>query len=277
MNIAQRSVQVLKKNDIPVIQGNINCEETLKSIYKQYPFEAVMHFAAFIEAGESVKDPKKYFINNVDNFSQLLKNIKANCSIKCFIFSSSAAVYGEHSSSIKEDYDKKPINPYGETKLKGEELLQKFAEDQKISAIALRYFNAAGCIEDGSLGEDHEPETHLIPKLIEFILKGKPVRVFGNDYPTRDGTCIRDYIHVNDLADGHLKALESVYNNSKKDNKSFEAFNLGSGNGFSILEVISELKKVVKEKVEIVYEGRRERDPPYLVANTDKAEKSLNW
>lgn len=274
-NINQHSTKILENQfNIQVFEGNINDEKILKMIYSKYPFKSVMHFAAFIEAGESVLNPEKYYKNNVENFRIFLDAV-CEFNLKNFIFSSSAAVYGgHHTKSIEEDDSKIPINPYGETKLKGEELLKQYSDKYNFNGICLRYFNASGNREDCLLGEDHEPETHLIPKLITNVLNGKSVSVFGNDYDTFDKTCIRDYIHINDLADGHLKAL--LYSNGKE--KLFDYFNLGSGNGFSILEVISALEKVLNiEKITINYENRREGDPATLVACSKKAEKILKW
>ena len=281
-NIKQNSSKVLIENGIEIFEGNINDKEILRKIQEKHKIIAVMQFAAYIEAGESVTNPKKYFENNVNNFEKFLEGIRELKTVKNIIYSSSAAVYGVHTTSIKEDFDKKPVNPYGETKLQGEKILEKFSLENEVKSIALRYFNAAGCIENGVIGEEHEPETHLIPRLIQNILNDKPVSVFGNDYPTKDGTCVRDYIHVLDLADGHLKALELISNSIEKS--SFDYFNLGSGKGYSILEVIENLQLVINEneknelknyKIQINYEGRREGDPAFLVASTEKAEKVL--
>ena len=273
LDIEKRSKKVLEQYEIPLFKGDISNKEVINEIHKKYPFKLVMHFAAFIEAGESVTNPKKYHDNNVKNFDILLDAIKP-LGVENFIFSSSAAVYGTHESAIEEDAAKKPESPYGDTKLKGEILLEKFAKENGIKATSLRYFNASGAHEEGLLGEDHEPETHLIPRIIKAIQKKEPVRIFGSDYPTKDGTCVRDYIHVSDLASGHLKALEYTI---KKTEPGHEAFNLGSGKGFSILEVIKALESVLGREIEKTLQERRPGDPAFLVAAVNRANEKLNW
>lgn len=270
---SKKSTKVLEGFGIPVFKGDISDPEVIQEIHKKYPFKLVMHFAAFIEAGESVTNPEKYHNNNVKKFEILLETLKP-LGIENFIFSSSAAVYGTHETSIDEDAPKKPESPYGETKLKGEILLEKFAKENGIKATSLRYFNAAGAHEEGLLGEDHEPETHLIPRVIKAIQNKESVKIFGSDYPTKDGTCVRDYIHVIDLAAGHLKALEYTI---KRTEPGHEAFNLGSGKGFSILEVIKALETVLGREIEKTFQERRAGDPALLVATVTKAKEVLGW
>jgi len=269
----KKSTKVLEAAGIPVFKGNIADPEVVNEIHKKFPFKFVMHFAAFIEAGESVNNPEKYHENNVKNFETLLNTVKP-LGISAFVFSSSAAVYGTHEKPIDEEASKNPVSPYGETKLNGEILLEKFAKENGIKATSLRYFNASGANEEGLLGEDHEPESHLIPRIIKAIQNKQPVQIFGSDYPTKDGTCIRDYIHVVDLADGHLKALEYTV---KKTEPGHEAFNLGTGSGYSILEVIKALEGVIGSQIEKNFKDRRPGDPALLVATVKKAKEVLGW
>ena len=273
MDPDRKSKKVLEELGIPIYKGNIADREVIQEIHKKHPFKHIMHFAAFIEAGESVTNPAKYFENNVKKFVVMLETLK-DLGIEHFIFSSSAAVYGTHETAIEEDASKNPVNPYGETKWQCEEILEKFSKENGIRATSLRYFNASGAPEDGVLGEDHDPETHLIPRLIKLIQKKEPVQIFGSDYSTKDGTCVRDYIHVNDLASGHLKALEYTI---KRAEPGHEAFNLGSGKGYSILEVIKALEGVLGREVEKKYQERRAGDPAFLVASAKKAKDLLGW
>jgi UDP-glucose 4-epimerase len=256
-----------------LVVADLEDEEKLNSIVESFKPEAVMHFAAFIEVAESVKDPFKYYKNNTTNTLNLLKAMVKN-GVKNFIFSSTAAVYGNPKNiPIKEDEPIKPINPYGQSKAFVEKILEDFSQSYGLRYVSLRYFNAAGADESGLIGESHDPETHLIP-LILRTAKGEreAVKIFGTDYPTPDGTCIRDYIHVNDLADVHLLALDYLLSGGKS-----EVFNCGYGFGFSVKEVVETAKKVTGENFKVEEASRRPGDPAILVADSTKLKKTLNW
>jgi UDP-glucose-4-epimerase GalE len=235
--------------------------------------DAVMHFAAHAYVGESVDNPRKYFDNNVIAALGLL-NAVTDAQVPYFIFSSSCAIYGDRSENpITENAPRNPINPYGASKLAFEHALEAYSRAYGLRFVSLRYFNAAGADESGVIGELHEPETHLIPCILEtaFGLRDS-VDIYGNDYPTPDGTCIRDYIHVNDLADAHLKALEYLGRSGESI-----ALNLGTGKGHSILQVISMVEEVTGLPVKRRFCSRRPGDPPILVADASQAEKTLQW
>ncbi len=236
--------------------------------------EGVIHFAAYIEVGESVKDPQKYFLNNVVGSINLLQLMLKN-KVEKIVFSSSAAVYGEPEKiPISEDHPQNPTNPYGETKLMVEKILRWYASSYKIKAVSLRYFNASGASLDGNLGQDYPIPTHLITRACEAALgKRKDFQIFGNDYPTFDGTCIRDYIHVLDLAEAHVAALKFL---EKKEN-GFWAYNVGTGKGYSVLEVVNMVKKISGVSFPCPFGPRREGDPAKLVASPQKIKKELNW
>ena len=232
-----------------------------------------MHFCAYIEVGESVIDPQKYYINNVSNTITLLKVMLKN-NVKKFIFSSTAAVYGmPERIPIKEDDPKNPINPYGRSKWMVEQILEDYDKSYGLKSIRFRYFNAAGADEDAEIGEAHNPETHLIPLILDAALGVREdIKIFGTDYDTKDGTCIRDFIHVNDLADAHIKGLEYLLDGGETG-----YFNLGSGEGYSVREVIETVKRVTKKDFKVVETDRRPGDPPYLIADSEKARSKLNW
>ncbi len=231
-----------------------------------------MHFAADSLVGESVQNPVKYFNNNVRNSLQLIETM-VECNVHKIVFSSSAAVYGEPQSiPIGEDHPCLPTNPYGETKWIFEKALQAFHDRGKLNFISLRYFNAAGADPEGKVGEDHFPETHLIPLVIKAALDGISVPVFGTDYPTPDGTCIRDYIHVTDLAHAHILALKKL-----DQEKVSGIYNLGNGNGFSVREVIETVRKISGREVASVDSSRRPGDPARLVASSKKIRAELGW
>jgi len=234
---------------------------------------AIMHFAAHAYVGESVANPRKYFRNNVEGGLSLL-NAALEAGVKKVIFSSTCAVYGEPAKvPIEENIPRQPVNPYGVSKLFFEQALEAYDRAYGFRYASLRYFNAAGADESGEIGELHDPETHLIPLALAAAAgKGPELQVFGSDYPTADGTCIRDYIHVNDLAGAHVKALERLDAGSE----SF-AVNLGTGSGASVREVISGVEKVTGKKVPHKIVARRAGDPPALVANPAKAEALLQW
>ena len=231
-----------------------------------------MHFAARLDVGESVRDPALYYRNNVSGTVSLLAAMAAE-GVRHLIFSSTCAVYGEpERTPIDERHPANPINVYGETKLAVERALPHFERAYGLRAICLRYFNAAGADLDGVLGEDHDPEIHLIPRAIEAARGGRPLAVFGADYPTPDGTCQRDYVHVSDLADAHVAALAAL-----EAGKASAAYNLGSGRPFSVLEVISSVERVSGRPVPRLVSERRPGDPAVLFASNDRARVELAW
>jgi len=232
-----------------------------------------MHFAASSLVGESVENPLKYYRNNVSAFVNLLDSM-IEAKVKRLIFSSTAAVFGEPAETpLKEESLKRPTNPYGRSKWMIEQMLQDADAAYGIKHVILRYFNAAGAHSSGELGEDHDPETHLIPNLMRAILgRGKALTVFGTDYPTPDGTCVRDYIHVEDLCEAHRLALKWLMKGKKSG-----VFNLGTGTGYSIREIIREAESIAGKKVPVKYGPRRPGDPSILVATSEKAKKIIGW
>ncbi len=257
-----------------LIEGDLLTRAEVDRTLNEDQFTAIMHFSAKSLVGESMQHPELYYRNNVIGTLNLLEAM-AKHGVKYFIFSSSAAVYGVPGySPIDEAHPTVPINPYGRTKLMIETMLQDFASAYGIKSVSLRYFNAAGADTDAVIGELHEPETHLIPNVLLSILHGSayPLKVFGDDYQTPDGTCIRDYIHVVDLCGAHIKALNYLMEDGKSD-----IFNLGNGNGFSVLEVIKSAQKVTNSDIEYSVVQRRPGDPPTLVASSVKAKRLLGW
>jgi UDP-glucose 4-epimerase len=244
----------------------------LNSLFVKHQPDAVMHFSAYSLVGESVSDPYKYYHNNVSGTLSLLKIMVDNNCLK-FIFSSSAAIFGNPVyTPIDEDHPKQPINPYGKSKLMVEEILKDFDSAYGLKYISFRYFNAAGHDPDRELSERHNPETHLLPIIMQAANgQRESVRIFGTDYDTSDGTCVRDYIHVNDLANAHLKGLNYL---NKSESQS-EEFNLGNGNGFSVREVIQKVKEITNKDFKVVEEGRRDGDPSTLIANDARAKQVL--
>jgi len=234
--------------------------------------DSVVHFAAFASVPESVAHPHKYYHNNLLNSLQLLERVRRH-DIKKFVFSSTCATYGNpESTPLTEDHAQKPVNPYGSSKLAFEQMLKDYAAAYGIGAVALRYFNASGAAIDGSLGEDHTPETHLIPLVLQVPLGQRShIDIFGTDYPTPDGTAIRDYIHVEDLATAHVLALE------KMKPGEFTAYNVGTGTGNSVKEVIAACEAVTGKKIAQKVAPRRAGDPPILVASSAKIQKELGW
>ncbi|AAM25106.1 UDP-glucose 4-epimerase [Caldanaerobacter subterraneus subsp. tengcongensis MB4] len=253
--------------------GDLRDEDFLDKVFSENDIEAVMHFAASSLVGESVENPFKYYENNVCGTLSLLKAMKKH-GVKKIVFSSTAAVYGEPERIPIEEEDRtEPTNPYGETKLAIEKMLKWADAAYGIKYVALRYFNVAGALETGEIGEDHSPETHLIPIILQVALgKRDKVMIYGDDYPTKDGTPIRDYIHVMDLVDAHILALEKL----RKENKS-EVYNLGNGEGFTVKEVIEVARKVTGHPIPAEVTGRRPGDPAVLVASSEKAMKDLGW
>jgi UDP-glucose 4-epimerase len=262
--------QVLR---VELIEGDTSDRLLLDNLFQSRNFAAVMHFSAYAYVGESVTDPAKYYRNNVLGTLTLLESMLA-ASIKNFVFSSTCATYGvPNFIPITEDHPQNPINPYGATKLMVERILTDFDVAYNFKSVRFRYFNAAGANPQGLLGEDHDPETHLIPLVLQTALgQREAISIFGTDYPTPDGTCIRDYIHVNDLADAHVLGLEYLLNGGES-----EVFNLGNGNGFSVREVIAAAEDVTGMVISVQECDRRIGDPPALIGTSEKARKILNW
>jgi UDP-glucose-4-epimerase GalE len=246
--------------------------QALVRLLREKECEAVIHFAAFIAVGESMREPARYFRNNVCGSLSLL-DAMVQCGVKHLVFSSTAAVYGDpQSSPIHEDFPIQAVNAYGESKVMVETLLGWFDQIHHLTSVCLRYFNASGCDPAGGLGEEHEPETHLIPLVLRAVLTGEPFTVFGDDYPTPDGTCIRDYIHVNDLAQAHILAVNYLCNGGAS-----EKFNVGTGTGRSVREIIRAVEEVTGREVPYRIGPRREGDPPALVASSTKLREHLGW
>jgi UDP-glucose 4-epimerase len=258
---------------VKFLQASLGDAAALERIFTADNFDLVMHFAAFCYVGESVQTPMKYYINNCSATYTLLDTMLRH-GVRKFVFSSTCATFGVPAQlPLTEDMPQAPINPYGQTKLDVEHALKALAHGQGLSFAAFRYFNAAGAAEDGSIGEDHDPETHLIPLAIWAAQGRHPaLQVFGTDYPTPDGTCLRDYVHVDDLSRAHIAAFDHL---AKPGTALF--YNLGTGTPTSVLEVISAVEKVTKLKVPVKYSPRREGDPPALFANSAKAQSELGW
>jgi len=255
------------------IEGDLADVACLNQVFTDYKPEAVMHFASFIQVGESVRKPDIYYRNNVTNTLNLLDTM-LKFDVKKFIFSSTAAVFGEPDYvPIDEAHPNRPLNPYGRSKLMIEHVLADYAKAFDFRSVCLRYFNAAGADPEGKLGERHDPETHLIPLILQAASgRRESIQVFGRDYDTPDGTCIRDYIHIVDLCSAHLAALEYLNNGGESDR-----FNLGNGAGFSVQEVLDAVQKVSGKAVKVIDGPRREGDPARLVADAKRARSILNW
>jgi len=261
-----------------LIIGDISDSKLLDNIFSDYKVDSVMHFAASSIVGESVLNPSMYYHNNVVKTLSLLDSLVRN-NINNFIFSSTAAIFGEPIYiPIDENHPKKPINPYGSSKLMIERILEDFSSTHKINSISLRYFNACGADPDSEIGEMHNPETHLIPLILQ-VASGKRelINIYGSDYETKDGTCIRDYIHIVDICEAHLLSLEFLLN---KKIDGANAFNLGNGRGFSVREVIDTAKNIVQDDKKSIKENltiRRKGDPAILIADGKKASQVLGW
>jgi UDP-glucose 4-epimerase len=255
------------------VQGDMADTELLRGLFAARKFDAVMHFASFIEVGESVREPAKYYRNNVANTLALLAAMR-EAGVDRFIFSSTAAIFGTPQYvPIDERHPRAPINPYGRTKNMVEDVLGDYERAYGLRSVCLRYFNAAGADPEGRLGERHDPESHLIPLALQAASGRRAgLSVYGTDYDTPDGTCIRDYVHVSDLCEAHWLALESL-----RDGASSQAYNLGNGNGFSVLEVIETAKKVTGVDFAVKHEARRAGDPPRLVADSSAIKAKLGW
>lgn len=276
--IGRITAALLQKNGFdPVIYDrkrgqDIHDTAQLTQVLQQEKISAVMHFAAFIEMGESMADPQKYFCNNFLGSQSLVESM-LSAQVDKIIFSSTAGVYGNPARlPIKEDDPKNPQNPYGLSKLMTEELLQFYSRTAGLKSVSLRYFNAAGASLDGQLGEDHQPESHLIPNVIKAVLANQPFTLNGRDYPTADGSCIRDYIHVLDLAQAHILALKALLARQEGG-----AYNLGTGKGYSNLEVVKMVEKISGKKVHLTFGPRRPGDADELVADPAKFQKEFSW
>lgn len=257
----------------PFIHADLSDKTAIENCFKEYSIQTVMHFSAIANVADSVIDPASYYQNNVVNTLNLL-DIMKKYQVFDFIFSSTCATYGiPQTDTLNETHPQNPINPYGVSKLMIEQIVKDYAKAYGLRYGFLRYFNAAGADPDAEIGEAHSPETHLIPLAIE-ALQGKrdALTVFGNDYPTPDGTCIRDYIHVNDLADAHIKLFHYLQAGNPNT-----AINLGMGHGNSVLEILATIETVTGKKVPYAFGSRREGDPPILVANNRKAQEVLGW
>jgi UDP-glucose-4-epimerase GalE len=259
--------------DAPLVVGDIDDRALVQRVLREHRVEAVMHFAAFAYVGESVGEPALYYRNNVAKTLTLLESM-LEAGVRSFIFSSTCATYGmPERTPIEEDHPQKPVNPYGASKLMVERILRDFDAAYGLRSIVLRYFNAAGADPAGSIGEVHEPETHLIPLALQTAAgRRERLQVFGTDYPTRDGTCIRDYIHVTDLARAHVLGLEHLRAGGQS-----AAFNLGNGTGFSVLEVIEAAARITGKPVAWSASPRRPGDPDTLVSSATKARRVLGW
>lgn len=273
-------VDNLQKGHLPAVlegakfyNGDLRDEEFLKNVFKENDIEAVIHFAADSLVGESVQKPLQYYENNVYGTMCLLK-VMTEFQVKKIVFSSTAATYGEAENiPIVETDPTVPTNPYGETKLAVEKMLKWSEQAYGLKYVVLRYFNVAGAHMEGKLGEDHDPETHLIPIILQVALgEREKIMIFGDDYKTEDGTCIRDYIHVTDLADAHILAIEKL----RKENTS-ATYNLGNGNGFSVKEVIETARNVTGHPIPAEVAPRRAGDPAILIASSEKAIRELGW
>lgn len=264
--------QTFDQKNATIIKADFAQEEALEKIFTTYAVEAVIHCAANIEVGLSVIDPAVFYENNVAKTIILLQTMLAH-DVKKIIFSSSCAVYGNPLFlPLTEDHPKNPLNAYGRTKLMVEMILEDFYKAYDLRYVALRYFNAAGALPELNLGEQHKPETHIIPLLLQAALNNKIFTVFGSDYQTEDGTAIRDYVHIIDIAQAHSNALEYLINDGKSD-----CFNLGTGSGVSIAHMVKMVEKITTKKINVKYVDKRCGDAPLLVADTSKAQKILNW
>lgn len=256
-----------------LVQGDLADRMALDRLFSGHQFNAVLHFASSIQVGESMQKPALYYRNNVCNTLNLLETMKRH-GVEMFIFSSTAAVFGDPQyTPIDEQHPQVPINPYGQGKRMVEHILDDFAAAHGLRSVALRYFNAAGADPDGELGERHDPETHLVPLVLQVASgRRESIRVFGSDYDTPDGSCIRDYIHVTDLCDAHLLALDSLVAGAGS-----ARYNLGNGNGFSVLEVIEMARRVTGQVIRTEFAPRRAGDPARLVADAALAQSRLGW
>ena len=282
---------VTERLKVPFIEGEVGDQKLINNLLngensftKESPIEGIIHFAAYAYVGESVINPLKYYKNNVraslDFLDSIVNYNLNNMKSLPIVFSSTCATYGyPQNLPITEENIQEPINPYGWSKFFVERLLKDFGKSYGLKSVIFRYFNAAGADPQSDIGEDHNPETHLTPLIFDVISGKKEIlEIFGDDYPTKDGTCIRDYIHVNDLADAHIKGLNFLFNKKNLESKfSPEIFNLGNGKGYSVKEVIEKAELVIGKKLNYKISKRREGDPPVLISSSKKSEDILNW
>jgi UDP-glucose-4-epimerase GalE len=258
--------------DVPFVEADIADTDVVRETIRRHRVTAVMHFAAFLSVGESVRSPSRYYANNVAKALALLE-VMADESVQRFVFSSTAAVYGEpQETPIQESHPTQPINAYGETKLAIERALPHYEKAYGLRSVRLRYFNAAGADASGTIGEDHDPEIHLIPRALEATRGRGTLEIFGTDYPTPDGTCLRDYVHVSDLGDAHVLALRSLDTRSGSS-----AYNLGNGRGYSVKDVVAAVERVTGQSVPCRMAARRAGDPAVLLASSERARVELGW
>ncbi len=257
---------------VQIIKGDIGNSHLMESLFDTFEIDAVMHFAGLIEVGESVKYPDRFYLNNVANTVKLLDTMRQH-GVNSFIFSSSCAVYGNPAYvPMDENHPYAPLSPYGKTKLAVEYALEDYTHAYGLKYVSLRYFNASGALPEHKLGECHNPETHVIPLLLRAAMDRKPFAIFGTDYDTVDGTCIRDYIHVADIAQAHILALEYLCSGGNS-----EVFNLGTGTGYSVRQLIDVAQRVCKQSIGVAEHPRRPGDAAVLVANANKIKKVLSW
>lgn len=269
-NLSRGYKEVVPEKSLRVL--SLSDTEHLTKLMRDESIEAVIHFAAYISVGESTQRPELYFSNNTAGSLSLFEAM-LEAGVKNVVFSSTAAAYGiPQRVPITEDQPFAPINPYGDSKVMTEKILEWLDRYRDMRSVRLRYFNACGAVPEAGLGEMHDPETHLIPLILRAVQTGKPVTVFGDDYDTPDGTCIRDYIHVADLAEAHIFAVEHLLNEGVSD-----VFNVGTGTGHSVKEVLASVERVTGKKVPFTLGARREGDPPRLVADSSKLQKALGW
>ena len=271
---AERLSEIQSKGKLlGTVEGDLLSMSDLEGLFNSYRIDAVIHFAAFSQVAESMRDPGKYYRNNVCGTLNLLDSMRGHC-VDMIVFSSTAATYGEPEyTPIDEGHPQVPINPYGQTKLVIERIMDDYDKAYGLRSVRLRYFNVAGADSQCRVGEWHDPETHLIPNILKSTTDpGKSFSMFGTDYPTRDGTCIRDYVNVEDLADAHIKALEYLEKGGRTD-----FFNLGTNSGSSVREVFDSCEKVLGTSIPLSVEGRRPGDPAILVADNKKAKEVLGW
>ncbi len=270
-NLSRGHCDLLPGGDF--VEGDLGNPADLEKVFSQYPVQAVMHFAAHSQVGESVEQPLMYYRNNVANTITLLEAMQ-KAAVRHFIFSSTAAVYGEPVQvPITEDHPRAPTNPYGATKLAVERLLADVSHASDMTCSILRYFNAAGADASGNIGERHQPETHLIPLVLQVATGERDsIRIFGNDYPTPDGTCLRDYIHVSDLTSAHLLALEALL-----DGGGNSTYNLGNSTGYSVKQIIEAARAITGHPIPAITEARRAGDPAVLIADSGRIRTELGW
>lgn len=266
-------IEEIVGKQIPFYQGSLLNREEIDTAMESFKPDGIIHFGAYIEVGESVNDPLKYYQNNIVGGLNLLYTMKEH-KVHRIVFSSTAAIFGQPEEvPIKETTAKQPINPYGRSKLMFEQIMDDLSHTSEFNYVALRYFNACGADLEGRIGEDHSPESHLIPLVMEAAQgKRAHISIYGTDYKTKDGTCIRDYVHVLDLADAHIKAIQYLVKEKKSDQ-----FNLGSSEGYSVREIIEKVREITQKEFTVVESERRPGDPAVLIADNKKAKEILGW